>query len=99
MIKHMVLFAFKDHVANGIRERILKELAELPNHYPQMQNWSMGENMSNRPSTIGMSYAFVVEFENEESLLEYLHSERHEAFVRDYWREAIDRQVIASYEY
>lgn len=95
----MVLFAFKDEASAEERESILAELRKLPSQYPTMQNWTCGKNISNRPSSIELSHAFVVEFQSQQDLLDYLHSDGHEKFVAQYWRRIIERQVIVSYEY
>lgn len=99
MIKHMVLFAFNDDVDGERQQAILDELGQLPVHYPAMRNWSCGRNISNRNTTLKMTHAFVVEFAQEQHLLDYLNSEGHEEFVAHRWRQVIKHQVIVSYEY
>ncbi|WP_456698502.1 Dabb family protein [Aeromicrobium sp. P5_D10] len=99
MIKHMVLFAFNEDVDGEQQQAILDELNELPSRYPAMQNWSCGQNISNRNTTLKMTHAFVVEFAQEQDLLDYLHSDGHEEFVTNRWRQVILHQVIVSYEY
>lgn len=99
MIKHMVLFAFRDDAGSADRQAILDELDTLPSQYPAMQNWTCGANISNRKTTLKMTHAFVVEFADEAALLDYVTSEGHEEFVTNRWRQVIEHQVIVSYEY
>lgn len=99
MIKHMVLFAFNDDVDDAQQQAILDELNQLPARYPAMQSWSCGQNISNRNTTLKMTHAFVVEFAQEHDLLDYLHSDGHEEFVANRWRQVVKHQVIVSYEY
>lgn len=99
MIKHMVLFAFREDVEPDARQAILDELDTLPSQYPAMQSWTCGANISNRNTTLKMTHAFVVEFAGEDGLLDYLNSEGHESFVTNRWRPVIEHQVIVSYEY
>ena len=40
-----------------------------------------------------MTHTFMFEFADEPSLLEYLHSDAHETFVRERWRPVIGAQV------
>lgn len=99
MIKHMVLFAFRDDVSAQAKQDILDELDTLPSQYPAMRNWTSGENISNRSTTLTMTHAFVVEFDDQAGLLDYLGSEGHETFVTARWRPVIEHQVIVSYEF
>jgi hypothetical protein len=99
MIKHMVLFAFNDDVDLARQHAIIDELRELPRQYPAMRNFSCGTNISNRATSLKMTHAFVVEFDSEQDLLDYLHSEGHESFVTRRWRPVIKHQVIVSYQY
>ncbi len=99
MIKHMVLFAFRDDVTAEDRQSILDELDTLPSQYPAMRNWTCGENISNRSTTLKMTHAFVVEFDGQDDLLDYVTSQGHENFVTHRWRPVIEHQVIVSYEY
>lgn len=99
MIKHLVLFAFKPEVEESTQKQILNELQELPARYPQMRNWSIGENFSNRLSTVTMTHAFAIDFDSERDLLAYLKSDGHENFVKERWRPYIERQTIVSYAY
>lgn len=97
MIRHTLLFRFGEEVTEFKREEILAELATFPDTYPQMQNWSMGTNLSSRDQRF--SHGMAVDFDDEQDLLAYLNSDSHEAFVRDKWRPVIADQAIVAYEY
>lgn len=96
MIKHVVTFRFKDDVDEQTRQGILDEIASFPDHYSQMHNFSLGDNISSREQR--MTHAFMIEFVDQDELMEYLSSERHEAFVRERWRPVIETQAIAALE-
>jgi 2,3-dihydroxy-p-cumate/2,3-dihydroxybenzoate 3,4-dioxygenase len=96
MIKHVVTFRFKDDVDDETRQSILDEISAFPSHYPQMHNFSLGENISSREQR--MTHAFMIEFPDQASLMEYLGSDRHERFVRERWRPVIEAQAIAALE-
>lgn len=96
MIKHVVTFRFKDDVDDATRQSILDEIAAFPSHYPQMHNFSLGENISSREQR--MTHTFMIEFPDQGSLMEYLGSDRHERFVRERWRPVIEAQAIAALE-
>ena len=97
MIKHMVVFRFKDDIPEREREKLLEEQMDFPNRFPKMRNWSMGRNISKRDDTF--TYGFVVEFESEKDLLEYLNSEAHESFVKNRFRPCVEKRAIVSYEW
>ncbi|MGH8862779.1 MAG: VOC family protein [Jatrophihabitantaceae bacterium] len=97
MIRHTLSFRFKDDVDPAGRETLLAELGTFPDRYPSIQNWSLGENFSTRDTTF--THTMAMDFANRDELLAYLGSDSHEAFVRERWRPAIDKQAITSYEY
>jgi hypothetical protein len=97
MIKHVLLFRFREDVPEQTRAGVLAELRTFPDRYPAMRNWASGPNVSTRDSS--MTHGFVVEFDTEQDLLDYLHSGSHEEFVRERWRPVIERQIIASFPY
>ncbi|MFV2018932.1 Dabb family protein [Micromonospora sp. LOL_023] len=94
MITHILAFTFRDDLPPGVAEAVLAELDTFPAKYPAMRNWRSGVNVSTRDTT--MTHGFVVEFATEQDLLDYLHSESHERFVRERWRPVVQRQVIVS---
>lgn len=96
MIRHMLVFRFRDDVPAETVDAILAELDTFPAKYPAMRNWACGRNISTRDTS--MTHGFTVEFETERDLLDYLNSESHETFVRERWRPVIERQAIVSFE-
>lgn len=96
MIRHLVAFRFRDDAGPGERRSLIDELNTFPSHYPAMQRWALGENVSNRDDTF--THAFSVEFASQEELLAYLGSERHERFVRERFRPLVASRAIVSFE-
>jgi Stress responsive A/B Barrel Domain len=97
MMRHIVLFRFRDDVPEETLRAVLAELETFPAKYPAMRNWTSGANVSTRDSSL--TNGFVVDFPTEQDLLDYLHSNSHERFVRERWRPVIERQVIVSFRY
>ena len=97
MIKHIVAFRFKAEVSVEEKYAVLEELNEFPKRWPAMRRWSLGRNISKRDNTF--THAFVVEFETEQDLLDYLNSDEHERYVRERWRLVIEQRAILSYEF
>jgi hypothetical protein len=96
MIKHVVCFRFKDDVPEDVKENLLSEYHEFPTRFPKMRNFSIGNNISARDQTF--QYAFVVDFETETDLKEYLSSKEHEDHVVNRFRPVISARAIVSYE-
>ncbi|MER5628613.1 MULTISPECIES: Dabb family protein [Streptosporangium] len=94
MIKHMLVFRFKEDVPAETVAAVLAELETFPSRYPAMRDWACGPNVSTRDTS--MTHGFVVGFDSEQELLDYLHSSSHEEFVRLRWRPVIERQAIVS---
>jgi hypothetical protein len=96
MIRHHVAFSFRDGASAEARAALLADLEELPHHFPTMQRFALGRNISRRDDTY--EYAFSVEFESEDQLVAYLDSARHEAFVAERFRPLVARRAIVSFE-
>ena len=79
-----------------MRQTVLGMLAELPSHYPDMERFGLGENMSERDDSF--SHVMTMEFASLDALRAYLNSDRHEAFVRDGFAPHVSARAIASYE-
>lgn len=97
MIRHTLSFRFADDVDTATRESTLDALRGFPAHYPSMQGFSLGENISTRDTTF--THTMAVDFDSQQELLAYLSSDSHESFVREQWRPVIDTQAITSFEY
>ena len=93
--KHMVLFRFRPEADPTTRQAVLDRLAELPSHYPAMDRFGLGENVSERDDSF--SHAMTMEFATLDALRAYLNSDRHEALVRDWFAPAVAARVIVSY--
>lgn len=95
MIRHVVAFRFRQDVPEEERAELLAELEALPEIFPAMRRFALGENISRRDDTFG--HAFSVEFESEEALVAYLDSEEHEHFVRERFRPRVEGRAIVSF--
>jgi len=96
MIKHVVAFRFKEGVSDERRHKLLEEYNGFPIKFPEMRNFSIGKNISQRDNTF--EYAFSVEFDDEAALKRYLSSAEHEDHVVNRFRPVIHARAIVSYE-
>lgn len=90
----MLAFRFRDDVEQEQRAAILAELETFPSVHPQIRDFTLGENISDRDTS--MSHAFTMVFDSEDDARAYLRSDEHEQFVRERWRPVIEQQVIAT---
>lgn len=90
----MLAFRFRDDVEPEQRAAILAELESFPVVHPQMREFTLGPNISDRDTS--MSHAFTMVFDSEDEVRAYLRSDEHEKFVRERWRPVIEHQVIAT---
>jgi hypothetical protein len=96
MIRHILLFSFRDSVDHDARTSLLEGLAGFPALFPKMQRFQIGENVSDRDRTF--EYAMTVEFDKRTDLDDYLHSKYHEQFVIERFRPLISQRAIATIE-
>ena len=97
MIEHLVVFRFRDDADPAARNQLLEELRALPNRYPTMIDFRLGENASTRDDRY--THAFTVHFATMDLLDEYLTSAAHEAFVVGRFRPLVAERAIVSFEF
>lgn len=95
LIKHIVAFRFRPDVPDETVKAILEELTTFPQRFPAMKRWTLGPNISKRDTTF--THAFVVEFDTEKELTDYLDSDEHETFIIERWRPNIEQRAIISF--
>ena len=95
MIRHMVLFRFREEASPQSRADVLRKLQALPERYSTMQRFGIGENISKRDKRF--SHVMTIEFETQTELESYLDSEDHETFVREHFKPSVEERAIASY--
>jgi hypothetical protein len=96
VIRHVLLFRFRDEVAESDRQAMLEELGRFPERYPAMQRFALGLNRSRRDDRF--THAMHIEFDRWDQLDAYLGSDAHEAFVASRFRPLVAERAIASIE-
>ena len=74
----------------------MDECRKFPTRFPQMRNWQLGRNISERDSTY--QYAMTVQFESVGELDAYLRSDFHESFVVQRFKPIIKHRAIVTIE-
>lgn len=97
MIRHIVLFKFKDGVSWDDPRAVAAEKATiaLAGKIPELKSWFVGRNFTERP--IAYDYALIAGLEDREALQGYQVNTDHAEVVK-LW-DVISSRVIADVEY
>lgn len=81
MIRHIVLFKFKDTTRQRTIDQIVNEFGKLPNKIGGIVDYQAGPNVSPEQLDKGFTHAFVVTFFDADARDDYLVHEQHLEFV------------------
>jgi heme-degrading monooxygenase HmoA len=102
LLRHAVIFAFKDSVTAEQVKQIEVNFARLPEEIDEIKGFEWGKNLNTGPVGKGFTHCFVLTFESEEDLQAYEVHPAHEKFkdetighvkdllVMDYWQNTIE---------
>lgn len=97
VLKHVVLFKFKDGTAEADIQKVVDAFANLKNKIKTIQSFEWGTNNSPEKLNQGFTHAFTLSFKSEKDRDDYLPHPDHKAFgkvlgpfldkvlVVDYW--------------
>lgn len=97
VLRHVVLFKFKDGTAPEDIKKVEDAFSALPSKIPEIKGYEWGTNNSPESLNKGLTHCFFLTFENEEDRGIYLPHPDHKAFgevlgshlddvlVLDYW--------------
>lgn len=97
VLRHVVLFKFKDSATKADIQQIVESFRKLPEQIDGIRNFEWGTDVSPEGLSNGFTHVFFVTFEDEQSRDAYLPHPAHEAFggivgphlekvlVVDYW--------------
>src|SRR5690606_3684317 len=97
VLRHVVMFKFKDESSEDDIQRIIDAFANLPNEIPEIKDFEWGTNNSPENLNQGLTHCFTLTFDSEEGRAAYLPHPAHKAFggilgphldkvtVIDYW--------------
>jgi len=96
MLRHVVLFKFKDSSSPADIEKILAEFATLPKKIPQIAAFEWGTNNSPEGLADGFTHCFFISFASEKDRDDYLPHVAHKAFV-DVVKPHLDKVLVVDY--
>lgn len=97
VLRHVVLFKFKDSTAREDIKKVEDAFSALPGKIPQISGYEWGTNNSPEGLEKGLTHCFFLSFKSEEDRAIYLPHPDHKAFgdvlgphlddvlVLDYW--------------
>ncbi|MFT5737293.1 MAG: hypothetical protein ACJAU2_000444 [Maribacter sp.] len=81
VLRHVVLFKFKDSTANEDIKKVEAAFGALPSKIPQIIAYEWGTNNSPEGINKGLTHCFFLTFKSEEDRAIYLPHPDHKAFV------------------
>lgn len=81
MLRHVVLFQFKDSSSQADIQRVVDAFRALPTKIPQIADFEYGVNNSPEGLDGGLTHCFLVTFKSEADRDAYLPHPEHKAFV------------------
>lgn len=102
LLRHVVIFSFKDSVTAEQVKQVEVNFSRLAREIDEIHDFEWGTNLDSNQRSKGFTHCFVVTFENEEDLKIYEVHPAHEKFkdetighlkdflVMDYWQNGIE---------
>ncbi len=81
VLRHVVLFTFKDDASEKQIDEVVKGFGELPKKIKQIQDYEWGLNNSPEGLNKTHTHCFLVTFKSEKDRDDYLPHPAHQAFV------------------
>lgn len=97
LLRHVVLFQFKDSAPKAEVQRVIEQFTELPSKIPAIAAFEYGTDNSPEGLADGFTHCFLLTFKSEADRQAYLPHPEHQAFgaalkpvlekvlVVDYW--------------
>ena len=96
VLRHMVLYKFKDGLEPAKIQEVVDAFAELPNKIDTIIGFEHGTNVSKEGKSEGFTHCFVVTFRDEKGLATYLDHPAHQDYVQIV-RDKRDKVVVFDY--
>ena len=96
LLRHVVLFKFKDSANEAQVDAIVKAFGELPSKIPEIVEYQWGTDVSIEGKANGFTHCFLVTFANEAGRDIYLPHPAHKAFV-DLLLPSLDKGTVVDF--
>ena len=97
MLRHVVLFKFKEGAGPGRVNEVEKSFRALAKDFHEIRDFEWGTN--NRPENLnqGFTHCFLLSFAGEKERDEYLPHPAHQAFIKKL-KPILDKALVIDYE-
>ena len=96
VLRHVVLFKFKDGTAESDLENVEKAFIDLPNHIKEIKGFEWGLNNSPEGLNQEFTHCFFLSFDSEEDRATYLPHPKHKEFG-DILTPHLDKVLVVDY--
>lgn len=96
MIRHVVLFKFKDGTIEADVKKIADAFAKLPDQIPEIADFEWGTDNSPEGLAQGFTHCFLVTFKDAKARDAYLPHPAHKAFV-EILKPHLDKVLVVDY--
>lgn len=96
LLRHVVMFQFKDSSSEADVQKIVDAFRALPNKIPQIADFEYGTDNSPEKLADGFTHCFLVTFKSEKDRDVYLPHEAHQAFV-DVLKPHLEKVLVIDY--
>jgi hypothetical protein len=96
LLRHVVLFKFKDNAAPTDVKKVEQAFAQLPSQIKEIAGFEWGLNNSPENINQGFTHCFFVSFKSENDRAAYLPHPAHKAFV-DVLKPHLDKVLVIDY--
>lgn len=96
VLRHMVLYKFKDGLEPAKVHQVIDAFAGLPEKINTIIGFEHGTNVSKEGKSEGFTHCFVVTFRDEEGLATYLDHPAHQEYVQVV-RDKRDKVIVFDY--
>jgi hypothetical protein len=96
VLRHVVLFAFKDDASAEDVEAVVAGFAALPDAISEINGYEWGTNVSPEGLNDGFTHCFTLTFASAESRDAYLNHPAHVAFVKTLGT-CLERSLVLDY--
>jgi len=96
LLRHVVLFKFKDNASAADVKKVEDAFAQLPSKIKEIADFEWGLNNSPENINQGFTHCFFVSFKSENDRAVYLPHPAHKAFV-DVLKPHLDKVLVIDY--
>jgi hypothetical protein len=96
MLRHVVLFKFKDGASPADVNKVEDAFSKLPSQIKEIAGYEFGTNNSPENLNQGFTHCFFVSFKSEQDRSVYLPHPAHQAFV-EVLKPHLDKVLVIDY--